>query len=162
MSVFFDTTVVHGGKVVVDDVHHIANINTTSGNSSCNQNRRITRAESSHRSFSLLLCAVTMDGSDRKLHVEEEIIQVVRFLAAVHEDDGANSGHFLQEPNKKLALLMSLSLEDNLLDIGRGASRSTYSESDVRGGKVFLGQIAGTLGEGGREEPKLDVTHILF
>jgi hypothetical protein len=55
MDVFVNATMVDTGKIVVDDVHDIANIQATSRNSSSDQNWGLARAESSSKAVSSVI-----------------------------------------------------------------------------------------------------------
>ena len=50
--------------------------------------------------------------------VEQEIIEVVSGLTAVDEDDCTDAMNLLERPYQKLSLVIRLSLEDNLSNVG--------------------------------------------
>lgn len=141
---------------------HVADVNTAGGHSSGDEDRSIPSAEGTHGVLALILGSIGMHRSDRQAGVVEEVIEVVSFTAAVHKNDGANTVHFLENLQQKVSLLTALSLVHYLLDVRSSASNTADTETDVGGRQVVLGEISGLLGEGGREEAKLDVARVLF
>lgn len=152
---------VHRRQVVIDYVHDVAHVDATSRDSSGNQNRRGASTERPHGRLAVKLGPITVDGGDWQLHVEQEIVQTINFLAAVGKDDGANAVHLIQQLEKKVSLLMGLRLHDKLLDVFRGAASAANAEADVSSGQVVLGQVTSFLGKGGREQAVFDVALIL-
>lgn len=134
MSVLFNPSVVHGWKIIVDNMHDILNINTASRDSGGDQDGSIASTERAHGSLTFLLSAVTVHGGDGELHVEQEVIKIVGLLPTVHKDNGSNSRHLRKETEKKVSLFMALGLDDDLLDVLSGAAGTTNTESDVRSG----------------------------
>jgi hypothetical protein len=109
-----------------------------------------------------LLGAITVDRSHGQLHVEQEVIQIVSLPATVDKDDGSDTGHLGKKTKEKVSLLMSFSLDDNLLDVLGGASSTANSEANVRSRKVLLREISSGLGKGSGEKTELHVAFILF
>ena len=62
MNIFLDTTVIHARKVVVDDVHDILNVKTTSRNSTSNENWALSSAEGTPSQKSVTLKALRDEG----------------------------------------------------------------------------------------------------
>jgi hypothetical protein len=46
MNVFLNATVIHARQIIVDDMHNVANVKTTTGDSSSNENWAFSSAES--------------------------------------------------------------------------------------------------------------------
>jgi hypothetical protein len=162
MSVLLDTTMIHRGQIIVDDVHDVADVNATSGHTSGNKNRGIAGSESAHGVLSLDLSAVTVNRDHWELDIIEKVVQVVGFRTAIDEDDGANAGHLLKKSQKNVTLLTTLSLKHDLLNVRSSTSDATDSETDVRGRKMLLGEISSFLWERRREKAKLYVSYILL
>lgn len=152
----------HGRQVIVDDMHDITDVNTTGAHSGGDENRSVPRAEGTHGILALILGSVGMHRSDRQAGVVQEVVEVVSFTAAVHKNDGANTVHFLENLEQKVSLLTALSLMHYLLDVRSSTSDTADTEADMVGRQVLLGEVSGLLGEGGREEAKLDVASVLF
>ena len=162
VSVFLDTSVVNGWEVIVDDVHDVADVNATGTNSSGHKNGCIARPKSSHGSLTLLLSSITVDGSNRKLQVVQEVVKIVGFHAAVDEDDSSHAVHLFEETDQNITLLVTLSLQNDLLDVGCGTSGPTNTETNVRSGEVVLGEITSSLGESCGKQTILDIALILI
>ena len=54
--------------------------------------------------------------------VKQKIIKVISVLTAVDEDNGTDGMHLLKESYHKLSLVIRLGLEDDLSNVGSGAS----------------------------------------
>lgn len=162
MSVLLNTAMVHGRKVVVDDVSNGLDVNATSHDTGSNQNRAITGTESTHGPLTLLLSAISMDGGARNALIEQEIVELISGTLAVDEDNGAAGLLVKHEVNESLALELGLDEVDLLDDVLVSAAGAADTETDMFLREVGLGDVAKALGEGGGEEHILDVALFLF
>lgn len=162
VGVLFNASIVNGGKVVVDDVHDITNVDTSRADTSGNEDGSVTRSKGSHGGLSLLLGTFAVDGSDWELEIEEEIIKVIGFDTTVDKNDGSHSMHLLEEANEDVTLFVSLGLQDDLLDVGSSASGTTNTEANMRCAEVLLGKVTSVLGESRGEKAILDIALILL
>lgn len=162
MRVLLDTAVVERRELKVDDVHDVANVDAASADTRGNQNGGLASAEGAHGGLTVLLRALTMDGNDREAGVPKVVIEAVDLVAAVGKNDGAHASHLLEKLEKKSTLLGTVSLNDTLLNVTSRAAGAANTEADVRLSKVLASQVAGLLGEGGREQAELDRALVLF
>jgi hypothetical protein len=116
MNVFINTAVVNTWQVVVDNVHDILDIQPTSRNTSCNQDRCLARTEGDpkifemndvqwyanegghlhnnlHGIFAFTLGTTAMDGSTGKAHVVQIIVNQVSLCLGIDEYQGAGRRH---------------------------------------------------------------------
>lgn len=96
MRVLFNATMVHGRQIVVDHMHDVFHVDASSRDTGRHENGSLAGTERPHGSFTFDLRTVTVNRSHRKMHVVEEIVEIVRFLATVHKDNGANTTHLSQ------------------------------------------------------------------
>lgn len=162
MSILFDTTIFHRRQVIVDDVHHIANINAPSRDASGNEDGGLAAPKGSHGCLSFDLGSVTVNGSDRELHVVEKVIESVGCLAAVDEDNGADPIHLLEEREQKFVLLLPGGLNNHLPDIHRRASSSTNSKAHMGRRQVLFGESTSSTRESGGKESVFDIAFVLL
>ena len=59
--------------------------------------------------------------------VKQEIVKVISVLTAVDEDNGTDAMHLLERSYQKLSLVVRLSLEDGLSDVGAGCGLNRKS-----------------------------------
>lgn len=102
-----------------------------------------------------------MHRCHRELHVKQEVIQAVNLLSTVCKDNSTNAMHFVEKLKEEITLLMSFSLDNDLLDVLSSATRTTNAEANMRRSEMLLGQVASRLGECGRKETILDVALVL-
>ena len=127
MNVLIRAVVLDGWEVEVDDMHHIAYVQATSRDTSSHHDRSlagtectavIVRTEFKLGSFnlqsvlSLTLCAIGMDGCRRKTVVEEEVVNEVRSLLALHKHQGSGWRHGNQKIVQRLLLSVPLDPDD--------------------------------------------------
>lgn len=158
-----DVVVNVGGKIVVDDVSDIGNIQSSGGNGGSNKNGASTVAEELEGTFTLTLSSVTMNRSGGEVLVDEEVGERVGHALGLDEDQGEATGVGVEDVKKNGALVNVLDVLDLLGDVLRGGTDTTNGEEDV-----VLEEVAGehldVAGEGGREHQGLaflDVGHIL-
>lgn len=161
MSVFFNTAVFHGRKVIVDDVHDVLDVDAASSHTSGDEDGSLSGAECTKSCFTLGLAAIAMHGRHWETHVVEEVIEVVDFRAAVAEDDGADAMHLLEKADEDVTLLVALGLNHNLLDVLGGTSSTSDAEAHMGRCKMGHGELSRLTGEGGREQGIFDVAFIL-
>ena len=162
MSVLFDASVFDGWKIVVDNVHHVADVDTAGSHTGSNENGRFARAERAHGGFTLQLSPLAVHRSNGKPHVVQKIVEVVHFTTTVGKNNCSHSMHLVQETQESIALLFTFCLQNNLLDVLCCASGTTDSKADVMGRQVLFGKVTSRLGKGCREESVLDVALILL
>lgn len=131
MGVLFNTAVLYRREVIVYDVHDIADVNAAGCHASRNEDGRLARSEGSHSSLSFNLSAVTMDGGDWQLHIEQKIIERVGSLTTVDKDDGTNTIHLFEKSQKSFILPFTIDFDNHLLDILCGAAGTTNSEAHM-------------------------------
>jgi hypothetical protein len=131
MGILLDATVLKRGQIIVDHVPDVLDVDATRSNSGSNQNGCVARPEGTHSSLTLLLGSVTVHGSDRQMHIEQKIVEVISGLTAVDKDDSTDAMHLLEQSYQKLSLVMRLSLKDDLSDVGTSATSTTNTEADV-------------------------------
>lgn len=92
MSVFLNAAVLNGWKIIVDNMHNVVDVKTTSGDAGCDQYRNPAIAECANGILTLTLGAVAMDGGARNIKIEEIVISLIGGTLAVDEDDGTSGG----------------------------------------------------------------------
>lgn len=162
VGVLLDATVVHRREVVVDDVHDTAHVDAARGHTARDQNRAVATAEGAHRSLSLLLGAITMDGCDRDALVVQVVVNLISGAPGIDEDDGAARGKRVQQVEQSLALQARVGVHNLLLDVGMCTASAAHANADVVAREMGLRKIANSLGEGRREEHVLDIALLLF
>lgn len=129
---------VDGREIVVDDVLHIADVNTTGRHAGGDEDGGNAGAEGSHGSLPLLLGAIRVHGSAREAFMEEEVVQLVSHAFIVDEDDGPARLQRAQEVLNGLALQIRLDVDDFLLDVCMSATGAANAETDVVLGEMGL------------------------
>lgn len=162
VDIFLDSTMVDGRKLVIDNVHDVADVYPTSTDTSGNENWRVACSETSHSSLPVPLSAVAVNRDDRQLGVPEKVVQIVDLYAAVDKDDSANTRHLLEKVDQGISLATAVNLDDILLNVCSGTSSSTHAKSNMRLSEVLLGQFASFSGEGCREKTEFDIAFILL
>ena len=118
MNVFIFAIVLDSREIEVDDMHHIADIETTSGNTSCDEDRTLAategaprrcvstnekqRIQSLHSILTLSLSAIGVDRGRRHVEVEQVVIDEVGSLLGTNENQGARRRHGDQKVVKSL------------------------------------------------------------
>jgi hypothetical protein len=149
MGILLDTAMINGREIVVDHMLDILYIDAPGANTSCDENRSIAGAEGSHRVLALRLGTISVNRGHGQTRVVQKIIEIVDFVTAVGKNNGSDAGHLFKSTKKIIALLMTINLHHHLLDIGRGAARTSNTEANVVGRKVLTGKVTGRLGKGG-------------
>ena len=153
-----------GGKIVVDNVGDIRNIQTTSSNSGCDKDRATTRTEHVQSTLTLALGAVTVDGGGRETLVQEEVRQSVCHALCLNENKGETSSSMgVENVKQDGALVVVFDVLDPLGDVLGGRANTTNGQEDVVLEEV-TGQHLDVTGESGRKHESLalaDVRHVL-
>jgi hypothetical protein len=159
-----DVVVNVGGQIVVDDVGHVGDIETTGSNSSGNQDGATAVTEELQSTLTLALGAVTVNGGSGETLVDEEVGEGVGHTLSLHEDEGQTSAAVsVENVQEDGALVSVLDVLDLLGNVLRGRSDTTDGQENV-----VLEEVASkhldVAGEGGREHESLavlDQRHIL-
>lgn len=127
MDVLSDSTKHVAGKVKVDDVHDVFDIQTARRNAGSNQDGRFGGAESTaarlvssihfHENIQCILAltlgTISMDGRARQTHVVEVIVNQIRLALGVDENQSATGRHGHQQVKETLLLQRLIDI-DNL------------------------------------------------
>lgn len=151
------------GKIVVDDVGDVGNIETTSSHSSSDKDGATSISEELESALTLTLGSVTVNGSGREVLVDEEVGERVRHALGLDENEGQTAGMSVKDIKQHGALVNILNVLNLLGDILGSGTNTADREEDV-----ILEEIAGehldVAGEGGGEHQSLtisDTGHIL-
>jgi hypothetical protein len=159
-----DVVVNVSGQIVVDDVGHVGDIETTSSNSSGNQDGATTVTEELQSTLTLTLGAVTVNGGSRETLVDEEVGEGVGHTLGLDEDESQTSAAVsVEDVQEDGALVSVLDVLNLLSDVLRGRSDTTDGQEDVVLEEVASKHLDVT-GESGREHESLAVLnqgHIL-
>lgn len=127
MNVLIFTVVLDSREVEVDDMHNITNVKTTSGDTSSDHDRSLACAKStpdivntiseskafdSQCVLTLALSAIRVDRGGRQTVVEQEVVDEVRSLLGLDEDQGTRRWHRDQEIVQSLLLCVALNPDD--------------------------------------------------
>lgn len=159
-----DVVVNVGGKIIVDDVRDVGNIQTTSRNSRGNQDRADTVSELAQGLLTLALGAVAVNRVGTHVLVDEEVRQGIGHALGLDEDEGqAAIAVRVQDVEENRALVNVLDVLNLLGDVLRGGANTTNRQEDVVLEEI-LGEHLNVAGEGGRKHESLAVLgagHIL-
>ncbi|KAH3662441.1 hypothetical protein OGAPHI_005693 [Ogataea philodendri] len=141
-------------QIVIDDVGHVWNVQTSGSNSSGNQNRRSSASEALQSSLSLVLGSVTVNRGSREVLVDQEVRQDVSHLLGFDENQSQSVGHSFfsscEDIKQTRLLFVIFNVENSLSDVLGSRSNSTHRQEDIVVQKV-LGHHLNFLREGGRE-----------
>jgi hypothetical protein len=158
-----DVVVDIGGKIIVDDVGDVGDIETTSRDSGGNQDGAASVTEELESALTLTLGPVSVDGGGREALVDEEVGQRVGHALGLDEDERQSTSVGVEDVEKDGALVNVLDKLDLLGDVLRGGTNTADGQEDV-----VLEEIPGKhldiAGEGGREHERLSVSdgrHVL-
>ncbi|TFB02208.1 hypothetical protein CCMA1212_005838 [Trichoderma ghanense] len=152
-----------GGKVIVDDVGDVGNIETTSRDSGGNQDGAASVAEVLESALTLTLGPVSVNGGGGEALVDEEVGQRVGHALGLDEDQGQTTGVGVEDVEKDRALVNVLDELDLLGNVLRGGTNTADGQEDVVLEEV-PGEHLDVAGEGGREHERLSVSdgrHVL-
>ena len=154
-----------GGKVIIDNMGDIGNIETTSGNGGGNQDGSVALTEGLESHFTFPLCSVTMNRCGRIVAGDEEVGENVSHPLGLDEHKSqATLGLHCKNVQEDRALIVVLDILDLLGDVFRGGANTADGEEDVVLEEV-LGEDLDVTGEGGAEHEGLavmDTRHILL
>jgi len=163
MRILLNSTMLHGGEVVVDNVHDIANIDATASDTSrCDQHRTGASTEGAHRCLPLLLSAVSMEPSARDSLVEQKVVNLVNSTPAVGKNDRSGGRKRHEKIEEGRSLQGRVHHDDVLLDVSVRTASAADADADMGRLQVFLGRVPEILGERGREEHVLNLAILLI
>lgn len=161
VGVLLNTAKVGVGKVKVDDVHDVLDVETTSGDSGSDEDANGTDAEGANGIFTLTLGTIGVDRGRGHADVVQVIIELVSTTLAVDKHNGTGWGTRVQQVKESLALGGWLDIDDVLLDVGGCGSSTADADAHEVVGEVLLCEVAGGLGEGRGEHHVGDVAILL-
>ena len=161
VGVFLDTAKVGVGKVKVDDVHDVLDVETTSGDSGSHKDAYGTDAEGANCVLTLTLGTIGVDRGRGHADVVQVIIELVSTTLAVDKHNGTGGGARVQQVKESLALGGWLDIDNVLLDVGGCGSSTADADAHEVVGEVLLCKITGGLGEGRGEHHVGDVAILL-
>lgn len=162
MGVLLDTAKVGVGKIEVDDVHHVLDVETTSGDSSSDEDAYGTDAERTNGILTLALGAIRVDRRGGHTDIVQVVVKLVGATLAVDEDNGTSGGTRVQQVEKSLALGRWLDIDDVLLDVGGCGSSTSNADADKVVGEMLLRKIASSPREGRGEHHVGNVAILLI
>jgi hypothetical protein len=147
MNVFLNTTMIHAREIVIDDMHNITHIDTTSSDACGDEDRSSSFAEGSHGILTLALSTIGVHRRARHIIVEQEIIQFVGHSLAVDEDDGSRWLDGLEDVEQGFSLQFWVDKYDILLDVLMSTSDAPDFDTNVGLGKMGLSELSNRSGE---------------
>lgn len=163
MNVLIFTVVVDRREIEVDDVHDVAYIKTSTGNTSGDHDGSFARAECTDCIFALALSTIGVDGGGRQTTVEEVVVNEVCRLLGSNKHHGARGWQGDEKIIKSLLLGVVLDPDDLevvredfvsqrdstyvLLDVDVSGTSSTDADTNMITGEVLLGQSTHLLVE---------------
>lgn len=161
MGVLLDTAKVGFGKIEVDHVHHVLDVESTGRDSSSDKDAYGTDAERANGVFTLALGAIRVDRGGGHTNVVEVVVELVGATLAIDKHNCTGGRTRVQQVEEGLALGGGLDIDDVLLDVGGCGSCTTDADAHEVVGEVLLCKIAGGLGEGRGEHHVGDVAILL-
>jgi len=159
-----DVVIDVGGKVIVDNMGNIGNIETTSSDSGGDQDGSVTLTESLEGHFTLPLGSVTMNRRGRVVAGDEEVGENVGHPLGLDEHKSqATLGFHGKDVQEDRALIVVLDILDLLGDVLGGGANTADGEEDVVLEEV-LGEDLDVAWKCGAEHEGLtvmDTRHIL-
>jgi hypothetical protein len=162
VSVFFNTTMIHGREIVVDHQENVPDVDATSRNAGSDEHRAVTTAEGAHRGLPLLLVTITMNRRARELVLVQQVVEFLDRPLGVGKDDHPLRLDIVHVVEKGLFLFGASDLNHILNDVSMGASSTANTKTDVSVREMSLRQVACGLGKGGREEHVVDSALLLI
>jgi len=161
VGVLLDTAKVGVREIEVDHVHHVLDVETTSGDSGRDEDANCTDAKRANSVFTLALGAIRVDRGGRHTNVVQVVVELVGAALAVDEHDGTGGRTRVQQVEESLALGRGLDIDDVLLDVGVCGASTANADADKVVGEVLLCEIASGSGEGRGEHHVGDVAVLL-
>lgn len=149
-----DVVINIGGKIIVDDVSDVRDIQATGSNGGGNEDRALAVAEELKGALTLTLSAVAMNRGGREVLVDQEVRQRIGHALRLNKDESEAAGVGVEDIEENRALVNILDILDLLSDVLRGGADTTDREEDVVAEEV-LGKHLDVAGEGGREHEGL-------
>jgi hypothetical protein len=152
------------GKVVVDDVGDVRDIQSTGGDGSSDQDGEASGTEDLESTLTLTLSTVSVNRGGREVLVDQEVGQRVGHALSLDEDKSKTTLVSVKNIKQDGALISVLDVLNLLGDVLRGRSNTSDGQEDV-----VLQEVAGehldVAGEGGGKHESLtvvDVRHVLL
>lgn len=161
VGILLDTAKVGVGKVKVDDVHDVLDVETASGDSGSDKDANGTDAEGANGVLTLALGTIGVDRGRGHADVVQVVIELVSTTLAVDKHNRTGGGTRVQQVKESLALGGWLDIDDVLLDVGGCGSSTADADAHEVVGEVLLCKITGGLGEGRGEHHVGDVAILL-
>lgn len=121
-----------GGKIVVDDVGDVGDIETTSGDGSGDHDGGAPTSERLEGKLSLALGTVSVDRSRLEVVLGEETFEEIGHALRLDEDEGESTGREGEEDvEENRALVVIFDVLDLLGDVLRGGTDTTDGKEDV-------------------------------
>lgn len=137
-----------GGKIVVDNMGDVGNIETSGGNCSGDQNRATTSTEHLKSTLTLGLSAVSVDRSGGEVLVKQEIAQRIGHALSLNKNEGETPAMGVKDVQKYRAFVLVLHILDFLGNIFRGGTNTPNGQKNVILQKVSCEHLY-IPGEGG-------------
>lgn len=161
VSILLDATMIHRRQIILDNMHHTSNIQSTASNTSRNHDRHVTLAESTDSTLTLALRTLRVDGSNWKILVEEVVIELITDAAGVDEDQSTACWDGAHKIDKGLALLAPFDPDGVLLNVGVGGTGATDGDTAMVVAHVCVGNLTSGWREGGGKHKHADIAFVL-
>ena len=121
-----------GGKIIVDDMGNVGNIEATGGNGGGNHDRSATLAEVLEGHFTLPLGSVTVNGCSRVMVGDEVVAQYVGHPLGLDEDKSQATQRFHgKDVQEDRAFIVVFNVFDFLGDVFGGGANTADGEENV-------------------------------
>lgn len=144
-----------GGKVIIDNMCNVRDVEATGGDGGGNHDRSATRAEGSEGQFTLALGTVSMDRGSGEVADHEEVGEHIGHALGLYEDESKATLRLgVEDIEQDGTLVGILDILDFLRDILRGRADAADGQEDVVLEEV-LGEHLNFAREGGAEHEGL-------
>jgi hypothetical protein len=149
-----------GRQIVVDDVGHVGNVESTSGNGGSNHDRSAACLERLDGILAFTLTTVTVDRGRGELVLHEEAFQHIGHSLRLDEDEGqSTTRERVKNVEQDRTLVLVFDILDLLRDVLRGGADTTDREEDVLLEEVTSEHL-NFAREGGTEHERLALINI--
>jgi hypothetical protein len=142
------------GKIVVDNVLDVGNIETTSSNGGGDEDWGASGTEHLEGTLALALSAVTVNGGGGEALVDEEVGEGVGHALGLDEDESQTSTVSVEDVEQHTTLVGVLDVLNLLGDVLGGGTNTTNGQEDVVAQEVASEHLDVT-GEGGGKHESL-------
>lgn len=149
-----------GGKVVVDNVHDVGDVEATGGDGGGDEDGANTGTEGLEGLFTLGLGAVTVDAGAHEAGVVEEIVEELGVALGLHKYQSQGlgiTGGLAKDIDEGATLLVLFDEKDLLDNVLTGGTNTAHSQEDIVTEEV-RGEFLDLTGEGGGEHEGLALT----